>query len=155
MRKSMEIQVASVTELQDFGARLGALLKGGESIELVGDVGAGKTTLVKAIARGMGVADNVSSPSYTLSQTYDASHGLRLAHYDFYRLDDPGILAQELTEVLKDDKIVVAIEWADIVTGVLPVDHIRIHIVPISDHGRRLSLKAGGDVSRRLLESLT
>ncbi len=151
----MEIRVESEAELRAFGERLGAMLRGTESIELVGDVGAGKTTLVKAIAAGMGVSDDVSSPSYTLSQTYEAPGGLRLAHYDFYRLADPGILTQELEEVLADSGTVVAIEWADIVAGVLPTDHLSVHISPTGDDGRKIVFKAGGDISRRLVEQLT
>lgn len=141
-------------ELSAIGMRLGALLAGGESFELVGDVGAGKTTLVKAIAAGMGITDGIASPSYTLSQTYTAPSGLRLVHYDFYRLDDPGILAQELEEVLADNSSVVAIEWADIIADVLPFDHLQIQIVPISENGRRLVIAARGDRSARIAEQL-
>lgn len=153
--KDMEINVQSERELKAFGARLGALLMGGEAIELVGDVGAGKTTFVKAVALGMGITDTVGSPSYTLSQTYTAPHGLRLAHYDFYRLDDPGILASELAEILTDQKTVVVIEWADIVADILPSDHLRIKIVPTSEMARQLTIVAGGDTSRGILERLS
>lgn len=140
--------------LRAFGRRLGAMLMGGELIELVGDVGAGKTTLAKAVAAGMGVTDDVGSPSYTLSQIYDAPHGLRLAHYDFYRLDDPGIMADELREMLADTRVVTLIEWGEMVAGVLPYDHVQIAIVPFGDAGRRLTLTAGGDASARFLEKL-
>lgn len=150
----MEIEVQSEQELGVFGRRLGESVRGGQAIELVGDVGAGKTTLVKAIAAGMGIAENVSSPSYTLSQAYDGSRGVRLVHYDFYRLNDPGILAKELAEVLAEEASVVAVEWADIVADVLPADHLRIQIVPTSEHSRRLSVSAGGEKSRQLLESM-
>lgn len=153
-KKDMEIKVESERELRAFGARLGAVLSGGEIIELIGDVGAGKTTLVKAIATGMGITDAVGSPSYTLSQTYEAPHGLRLAHYDFYRLGSPGILASELAEILTDQKTVVAIEWADIVADILPPDHLRISIVPASEMARQLTVAAGGDVSSGVLEKL-
>lgn len=150
----MEKAVESERELRAFGVRLGAALMGGEVIELIGDVGAGKTTLTKAIAAGMGVTDDVGSPSYTLSQVYEAPHGLRLTHYDFYRLDDPGILASELAEVLSDERTVTAIEWGDIVAGVLPTDHLQIRITPLSETERQLTLVASGDKSNRILESL-
>ena len=142
-------------ELDDFGVRLGRHFDGGETIELVGDVGAGKTTLTKAIASGMGIADDISSPSYTLSQTYESPSGVRLVHYDFYRLSDPGVLANELKEVLKDMKSVVVIEWAAIVKDVLPDDHLTILITPVSDMARNLSLRANGPGSLKLLEALT
>lgn len=150
----MKIRVKSEAELQAFGEQLGAALGGGESIELIGDVGAGKTTLVKAIAAGMGVVGDVSSPSYTLSQTYEAPGGLRLAHYDFYRLTEPGILAEELAEVLADGSTVVAIEWAAIVADVLPTDHLSIHITPTGENERTLAVKSSGDRSRHILERL-
>lgn len=150
----MEKTVTSERELGAFGAKLGAALRGGEVIELVGDVGAGKTTLTKAIAVGMGVADDVGSPSYTLSQVYDAGRGLRLAHYDFYRLDDPGILASELGEVLSDERTVTVIEWGDIVSGVLPPDHVRISLTPLGETERQLVLAAGGTKSEQVLGRL-
>ena len=86
--KDMELRVEDEREMRAFGKRLGSVLSGGEVIELVGDVGAGKTTLAKSIAEGMGVQEDISSPSYTLNQLYDAPYGLKLAHYDFYRLED-------------------------------------------------------------------
>lgn len=152
--RAMEKKVSSERELHDFGVQLGELLKGGEVIELVGDVGAGKTTLVKAVAKGMGVNGDVSSPSYTISQLYDTSRGTRLAHYDFYRLSDPGILSSELEEVVGDRHTVVAIEWGDIVADVLPEDHLQIRITPLGESERRLLLTSGGVVSRQLVEAL-
>lgn len=152
----MEIKVKNEQAMRDFGVKLGALFEGGEVIELVGDVGAGKTTLMKAVATGMGVSDSIGSPSYTLSQSYIASpSNLRLVHYDFYRLDNPGVLAEELREELADSRAVVAIEWANIVADVLPTDHLRIQITPTSDEGRVLALSAGGEGSRVVLERLT
>jgi tRNA threonylcarbamoyladenosine biosynthesis protein TsaE len=150
----MELTVNSERELKAFGTQLGATLMGGEVIELVGDVGAGKTTLVKAIAAGMGVTDDVGSPSYTLSQLYEAPHGLRLAHYDFYRLDDPGIMTDEISETTSDPRIVTAIEWGEMVAGVIPYDHLQINITPLSEASRQITLTAGGDTSARFLERL-
>lgn len=144
----------SEQELSAFGMRLGSMLEGGEVIELVGDVGAGKTTLVKAIAVGMGINDTIGSPSYTLSQVYEAPHDRRLVHYDFYRLSDPGILADELAEALAGPGVVTAIEWGDIVANVIPPDHVHIMIIPVDDTARRLTLRAGGEKSSRLLEQL-
>lgn len=150
----MELRVDDEREMKAFGRRLGAMLMGGEVIELVGDVGAGKTTLVKAIADGMGIEEDVGSPSYTLSQVYEAPYGLSLAHYDFYRLDDPGIMADALDETLKDKRVVTAIEWGDLVAGVIPYDHLQIKITPLSDNARQLSVTAGGDISSVWLERL-
>ena len=77
-----EIIVQTAEELIELGVTLGSLLRGGETIELIGDIGAGKTTLTKGLARGMGIAEEVQSPTFTLSRVYDAPNGRRLAHYD-------------------------------------------------------------------------
>lgn len=151
---SMTIEVKSENEMKDYGRRLGALLQGGEILELVGDVGAGKTTLSKGIAAGMGVDEDVQSPSFTISRVYDTASGLRLAHYDFYRLHDAGIMTAELHETLNDNKTVTLIEWAEIVSGVLPADRLTVSITSPSETARSVELKAGGEKSRRLLEEL-
>ena len=150
----MDYTVQNEKELLEFGGKLGALLKGGELLELSGDVGAGKTTLVKAIALGMGINETVTSPSYTLSQAYDTPSGLRLVHYDFYRLDDPGILAAELQEVFQDKNTVVAIEWSGIVADILLSDRLQIRIEPTGESSRQLLLTASGGMSKQLLEQL-
>jgi tRNA threonylcarbamoyladenosine biosynthesis protein TsaE len=115
--------------------RLGARLRGGEVIELVSDVGGGKTTFVKSLAKGMGSTDTVGSPTFTISRQYTAGV-LTLYHFDFYRLHEPGIMAAELSEVLSDESAVVAIEWADIVEGVLPAERLTITITATGENER-------------------
>lgn len=147
--------IDSETAMKAFGARMGALFMGGEVLELVGDVGAGKTTLTKGIAEGMGIDETVQSPSFTISRVYDeTAAGLRLAHYDFYRLHDAGIMADELHETAHDPKAVTIIEWADIVAGVLPEDHLTVTITAQAEDSRRVELVAHGQRSQRLLEML-
>ncbi len=98
----MIIQVASEQETKNLATKIGASLAGGEVFELVGDVGAGKTTFVKGLAKGLTVEDDVQSPSFTISRVYDARDGIQLAHYDFYRLYDAGIMANEIAEMTLD-----------------------------------------------------
>jgi len=98
----MQLEVKNEAEMKLLGAKLGRLLRGGEIIELIGDVGAGKTTLTKGIAAGLGIDEDVQSPSFTISRVYDTPLKLRLAHYDFYRLHDPGIMAGERNETMRD-----------------------------------------------------
>jgi tRNA threonylcarbamoyladenosine biosynthesis protein TsaE len=150
----MIIEVTSEDEMKQWGAKLGALLVGGEIIELIGDVGAGKTTLTKGIATGMQIDETVQSPSFTISRVYEAPSGVRLAHYDFYRLQDAGIMADELHETLHDEKTVTIIEWAGIVDGVLPSDHIKISISALTEADRRVEVAAGGARSQALIERL-
>ncbi len=130
MKKSFLVPSASETEA--LGEQLGSRLRGGEVIELSSDLGGGKTTLVRGIARGAGSSDHVSSPTFTVSKEYHVakldieSNELRIHHFDFYRLPEAGIVALELAELLEDPINVVIIEWSDVVQKVLPVDHIKI-----------------------------
>lgn len=136
----MKQQVNSETFMQDFGKIFAQKLKGGEVIELVGDVGAGKTTFVKGLAKGLGIAETVQSPSFTLFARYDTPDGRSLHHYDFYRLDEPGVVAYDLTESLGDNKAITVVEWADTVSHVLPDEHITIRIAPLSETERQLEI---------------
>jgi tRNA threonylcarbamoyladenosine biosynthesis protein TsaE len=148
------IEVNSEHEMQQFGERLGQLMQGGEVIELIGDVGAGKTTLVRGLAAGMGVEETVQSPSFTISRLYDAPEEKRLVHYDFYRLSDAGIMTQELSEMIGTLGTVVVIEWAGAVEEVLPADRLTIVITAPSRTLRQLMIEGGGPVSNKLTETL-
>jgi tRNA threonylcarbamoyladenosine biosynthesis protein TsaE len=117
------------------GESIGAKLKGGEIVELVGDIGSGKTTFVKGIAKGAGITELVHSPSFTISNEYKAEK-LTIYHYDFHRLNDPGLMRLELAEILNDPNSVVIIEWADVVKDVLPESHLSISIRPVSEDSR-------------------
>jgi tRNA threonylcarbamoyladenosine biosynthesis protein TsaE len=118
---------------------MGNRLRGGEVIELVSDVGGGKTTFVKSLAKGFGSSDNVASPSFTLSREYRAGDRT-MYHFDFYRLNDPGIVANELAEVVGDNRAVVVVEWADIVENVLPAEHLTITIKSTGDTEREFEI---------------
>lgn len=118
---------------------IGGRLRGGEVIELISDVGGGKTTFVKSLAKGFGSSDSVASPSFTISREY-VSGDKTMHHFDFYRLNDPGIVANELAEVVGDEHAVVVVEWADIVEDVLPVEHVTIHIKSTGDTAREFEI---------------
>lgn len=143
------------TEMKQLAARLGQSLSGGEVIELVGDVGSGKTTFTKGLASGIGIDEDVQSPSFTISRVYDLPSGLRLAHYDFYRLGDAGIMADELSETIHDPNAVTVIEWAGLVGEILPDDRLTIRFSSPTEDARELDLTAGGSKSQQLLEKLT
>lgn len=150
----MKQQVTSEAAMRSLGVRIAHALTGGEMIELVGDVGAGKTTLTKGIAEGLRIEETVQSPSFTISRVYDAPNGLRLVHYDFYRLPDAGIMADELQETLRDPTAVTVIEWAGVVDGVLPADRITITFISPSETERWVEITATGDNSKRILEKI-
>lgn len=148
------VEIANEQKMREFGERLGRIFTGGEVIELVGDVGAGKTTLVRGIAKGMGVDETVQSPSFTINRVYDASSGRRLVHYDFYRLSDPGIMRDELAETMNDKDAVVVIEWADTIEQTLPKDRMTITITSTGEDTRSLNVQAGDTASTKLAEAL-
>ena len=151
----MILEVSGELAMKEWGAQLGALLCGSEVIELIGDVGAGKTTLAKGIAAGMGIDETIQSPTFTISRVYDAPDDRRLVHYDFYRLADAGIMASELHETINEPNTVTIIEWAGIVEGVLPVDRLSLHITSPTESSRRIVIQANGPRGQQLLEQLT
>ena len=109
-------------------------------IELVGDVGAGKTTFTKGLARGLEITEEITSPTFTISKVYENSRGQKLVHYDFYRLENPGIMVEDLFENLQDSQTVTVIEWADTVNEILPANHLRLEILINDDGSRTLNL---------------
>lgn len=147
----MKCEISGEEQMRELGMRLGHVLVGGECIQLVGDIGAGKTTLTKGIARGMGIEETVQSPTFTINRTYDSPKGLRLSHYDFYRLAEPGIMSDELAESLDDPSTVVILEWGSIVDDVVPVEHLRILFESPSETTRVLTFEARGAAAEALV----
>lgn len=113
---------------------LGSKLSGGEVIELLADLGGGKTTFVQGLAKGLGSKDVVSSPTFTLSKVYKARDDLEINHFDFYRLAEAGIMADQLNESLHEPKVITVVEWSEIVRGVLPEQRLVVSLEPISDN---------------------
>ena len=125
---------------------IGAELKGGEVIELIGDIGTGKTVFVRGLGKGMGSHDAVASPSFTVLRIYRAGE-LELHHYDYYRLSEAGILANQLDETLQNPKNIVVVEWANIVKGLLPTDRLAVSLSVTGVNGRKLYLKYSSALS--------
>ena len=141
-------------QLADLGVAIGQQLCGGEVIELVGDVGAGKTTLTRSIARGMGIAEPMQSPTFTIVNRYENAAAITLAHYDFYRLQDAGVMRDELREALDDQTTVVVVEWGDIIAEVLPEDRLTITLQPASETEREVLIEPRGKISQRIVEAI-
>lgn len=150
----MIIEVNNEQEMKIFGEKIGKSLCGNETIELLGDVGAGKTTLAKGIARGCDVEDQIQSPTFTISRVYERKSGGLFAHYDFYRLNSAGIMSDDLQESLDANDVITVVEWAKIIDNVLPEDRIRINISALSDTSRKVEISAGGKKSNKLIEVL-
>ena len=111
-------------------------------VELIGDVGAGKTTFTRGLAKGLGLSTQISSPSFTISKSYPLGNHRQLVHYDFYRLSDPGIMASELAESIKDPHNIIVIEWGDSVSDLLHQHHTTITISYTEDDAREITLKS-------------
>ncbi len=116
------------------GQSIGSHLKGGEVIELTGDLGSGKTTLIKGLVAGADSQELVSSPSFTICNEY-ISPKFKIYHFDFYRLSDPGIIKRELVEVINSPNNVIVIEWPEVIENILPNKRLIIN----------MSLTKGGD----------
>lgn len=127
-------------ETSKIGKKIGQIIKGGQIIELVGDVGSGKTTLTKAIALGLGVDVTITSPSFTVCCNYKCRDNLTLAHYDFYRLCDAGIMADEIRESVNSNDVVTVIEWGEIIKDILPSDRITIKINVLAEDIRIIDI---------------
>jgi len=80
------------------------------------------------LAKGLGSESIITSPTFTVSRIYKCRDGLSLHHYDFYRLHEGGMVGRELDEVMQDTKAVVAVEWGDVVSDVIPAEHIEVSI---------------------------
>lgn len=132
----VDMKIATVKDMHAFAATIAKGSIPGRVIELVGDVGAGKTTFMQGFVAALGADDEVQSPSFTISRTYDTKSGFRVMHYDFYRLTDAGILLHEVQEMLEDEKTIIAIEWASSVAMQLPTPRLRITLQPEEDEAR-------------------
>ncbi len=127
-------------ELTTFAENLGRTLEPPLVFELIGDVGAGKTTFTRALAKGLGVKEPVTSPSFTISNRYSFKNG-SLIHYDFYRLSDPGLMQDDLSEALNAKDAIIVLEWAESVASILPKNHITITFRTLEDGSRDLQIK--------------
>ena len=120
------------------------LLSPGDVVALVGELGAGKTTLVKGIVQGLGVTDRraVKSPTFSLVHTYEGR--MPVYHFDAYRLED----TQEMLDIGSDEMIsgdgVAIVEWADKVSGCLPKEYLQITLTAVSAHERKIELRIYG-----------
>ena len=131
---------------------MGALLQPGDTIHLIGDLGAGKTTLVQGIANGWGSLDPVSSPTFVLVNVYRRPNAQRLFHLDAYRLS--GALEAEdldLDAMLTSGPLV--IEWADRIKEALSDECIQVHMKWVDDEQRDMIISAHGARYETLLHA--
>ena len=139
----------STDETLELARAVGELLRPGDVVALVGELGAGKTVFARGVARALGVTDLVVSPTFTIVREYEGR--VPLVHVDVYRID----AVQELhdlgfEEVVRDDAVTL-VEWGDKIEGLLPGDRLDIRLAPggaddervveIEGHGRSWSAR--------------
>jgi tRNA threonylcarbamoyladenosine biosynthesis protein TsaE len=142
------VKTASVAETRALGRRLGATLEAGDVIGLEGDLGSGKTELVKGIAEGLGVTNGVHSPTFVLHHRYQGR--LPVEHYDLYRLDGLSWVDTGLDEPAPD--AVTVIEWPERAGALEQWATILIRLTGGSDNHRRLTLLRGPDRVRAVFQ---
>jgi tRNA threonylcarbamoyladenosine biosynthesis protein TsaE len=133
------VHSASYEETLLLGKQIGANLRGGEVIELIGDLGSGKTAFTRGINEGLGGQEVVSSPSFALHNEYQTP-SLRIDHLDFYRLNEAGIMSEELSELLCQPDGVVVIEWGDVVVDILPKSRMVLSYVTAGENARVVTI---------------
>ena len=133
----MEYISNSAQETEALGERLAARLRPGDVIAYTGDLGAGKTAFTRGLARGLGVADRVTSPTFTIVNEYEGGR-LPLFHFDLYRMDSP----EELFDIGWEDYLarggVCAVEWSENVAEAMETGTIRVSIRREGDENSRV-----------------
>jgi tRNA threonylcarbamoyladenosine biosynthesis protein TsaE len=129
----------SANETMDFARKLAKTLKPGTVISLEGNLGSGKTTLIKGIALGLGLkrVDDVKSPTFVLLHLYATR--IPLYHFDLYRLEsEKELLAIGLEDFMEDPKAICCIEWGERAAGLLPKRTLRLRLKILRNHSRQI-----------------
>lgn len=152
-RQSLEFISRSAEQTRRVGMRLGALLRPGDLICLIGDLGAGKTTLVQGISSGWGSLDAANSPTFVLVNVYRRPDRNRLFHLDGYRLSD-AVEAEDLDldALLENGPLV--IEWADRIEAALPKERLWVVLHWVDEGQRDMVFSATGSRYQALLIEL-
>jgi len=119
-------ETASAAETTQLGRTLGERLQPGDTVLLIGDLGAGKTCFIQGLCSGLGVEEPVTSPTFTLINEYQGRQPV--AHFDLYRLNDPESVLDIGFDEYVDSNQVCLIEWADKFLEIMPADAIEVRI---------------------------
>lgn len=137
-----------------WGKKLGQSLEGGQLIEFVGDLGGGKTTIIKGIANGLGVTKTVTSPTFSVMRRYELPNGHFFDHYDLYRVGDDDVVARELQEASAQPDTITVVEWSRPFVDEIKADFLRITIKIVGDNERMIELEAVGQKSQKIVEAM-
>lgn len=153
MKKIFETKSADATS--ELGADLAKTLRGGDVVALSGDLGGGKTTFVKGLARQLGVTKTVVSPTFLIEKIFTISNWPvpgRLHHFDVYRLSDPtDLLSLGWEELLADKNNLIVVEWADKMASLMPPQTIWVRFAFVSDTVRKIEIDRPRQSSKNLL----
>ena len=139
----MKVVSHSEKETQKLAVNFAKTLKGGETIGLIGDLGAGKTAFVKGLAKGLGIKKAITSPTFVVMKIYPVKHPTikHLVHVDAYRVKTARSLTViGLEDYIKSNDSVVVIEWADLVNEILPKKKILIKFNHIKEKIRNINI---------------
>jgi len=143
MSDSVKIITHSPEETIEYARKLGKMLSAGDVIAYKGGLGAGKTTFTRGLAEGLGLGDDVSSPTFALVNEYSGSN-ITLYHFDMYRIEGEDDLETTGFYDYPFEDNVVAVEWSENIEGCLPEKTIYITINRIDDDTREIILENGG-----------
>ncbi|HJD20074.1 MAG TPA: tRNA (adenosine(37)-N6)-threonylcarbamoyltransferase complex ATPase subunit type 1 TsaE [Candidatus Avelusimicrobium excrementipullorum] len=151
--KEKTLYTSSPQQTLALARRFASLLHGGEIVFLRGPIGAGKTVFVKGVAEALGMKSSPTSASFSLMKRYQKGKHT-LYHIDLFRLTEGEVFNLGFEEMLEDEQAVILAEWPDPLAQMMPQDRLEMDFVLEGGDKRRITLRAGGAVSRALAEDL-
>ncbi|MFH1175592.1 MAG: tRNA (adenosine(37)-N6)-threonylcarbamoyltransferase complex ATPase subunit type 1 TsaE [bacterium] len=131
----------SAEETQKIAKEFAKTLKGGEIFIFSGDLGAGKTTFIQGLAEGLGVKENLTSPTFVLMKIYKGKGSLKLVHIDCYRIGSGATMSSlGLDEIFEDKNNIAVVEWGERIADILPNDVAKIEFKHLSKNQRVIKI---------------
>lgn len=154
MLAPLHVHLPDESATRVLGEQLAAVIQPGMSIDLCGDLGSGKTTLARGIARGLGFTGPIKSPSYALVEPYESSR-LSFYHFDFFRFQSATEWEESGFRECFNERSVCVIEWPERAAGLLPAPDIRVRLSTPPRGGRDAAIDAETESGRWCLSELT
>ena len=153
IRSRVKIELENEAETKEIGAKVASCLKGGEIIYLKGELGTGKTTLVRGALNGFGHTGNVKSPTFTIVEPYSIDDHV-IYHFDLYRLDDPEELESLGIRDYCDGQSICFFEWPEKGGDFLPDADILISL-SYQNEGRALEISTSSEIGDSIIGNLS
>jgi len=153
--QKLKVITTGSAESLAFGEKLANYINRGQLIELVGDLGGGKTTIIKGLAKGLKINKTVTSPTFNIYRSYQLPGGGFLKHFDLYRIESSdAIIANELKEALNDANSIVVIEWAKGFSKKIKPDRLIFDLRFINQNQREIRISSVGQKSQAVLNRI-